>query len=167
MSIKVMCVFSGLGKTYVGNKYKNICDLQSSPYRYDYSSVNKEDFEKLKCSIKRIPNPNWPANYIKALKEAINQFDLVLVPAIEVIETILMENDIEFMYVLPSFDYREILLERFKKRGNNDELINVVMKRFDSWSREQKDYPYPIFVLEKEKYLEDLLIDLKLLKEET
>lgn len=31
--IKVISVFAGLGKTTVGKKYPNVCDLQSSPYR--------------------------------------------------------------------------------------------------------------------------------------
>ena len=39
----VISVFAGLGKTYVGNKYSNVCDLVSSPYRYDYSGIDKKD----------------------------------------------------------------------------------------------------------------------------
>ena len=33
MSAKVFSVFAGLGKTYVGKKYPNVLDLQSSPCR--------------------------------------------------------------------------------------------------------------------------------------
>ena len=52
MNIKIFSVFSGLGKTFVGNKYQNVCDLQSSPYRYDYSSVSKGEYEKIKYEQK-------------------------------------------------------------------------------------------------------------------
>ena len=40
MNGKVISVFAGLGKTTVGNKYSNVCDLQSSPYRCDYSMID-------------------------------------------------------------------------------------------------------------------------------
>lgn len=36
--------------------------------------------------------------------------------------------------------------------------INEVMQYFDNWSRKQEDYLYPIIILEKDKYLEDILI---------
>ena len=46
MSGKVISVFAGLGKTTVGKKYSNVCDLQSSPYRFDYTDICIKDYEK-------------------------------------------------------------------------------------------------------------------------
>lgn len=88
-----------------GNKYENVCDLQSSPYRYDYSNIKKEEYEKMKYNPSRIPNSEWPNNYLKAILEA----------------------------------------------------------NFDNWSRKQSDYSYPIIIIDSDKYLEDLLIELNLL----
>lgn len=115
--IKVISVFAGLGKTTVGNKYSNICDLQSSPYRCDYSKVNARDYEKMKYDKSRIPNPDWPQNYLKAIKEAINKYDLVLVPSSQDVRKLLLENNIEFLFILPQKDilYRKKLLDRLKK----------------------------------------------------
>lgn len=53
-----------------------------------------------------------------------------------------------------------MLLQRYKQRENNDALIKEVMNNFDTWSRNQEDYDYPIIILDKNKYLEDLLLDL-------
>ncbi|MDE6292343.1 MAG: hypothetical protein K2L98_01535 [Bacilli bacterium] len=83
MKVKVISVFAGLGKTTVGNKYKNVCDLTSSKYRYDYSNINQEDYEKMKYDKSMIVNPNWPNNYLDALKDAIKNYDIVLVPSKE------------------------------------------------------------------------------------
>ena len=47
MKGKVISVFAGLGKTTVGKKYSNVCDLQSSPYRCDYSLIDKNDYVAL------------------------------------------------------------------------------------------------------------------------
>ena len=161
----VISVFAGLGKTYVGNKYSNVCDLVSSPYRYDYSGIEKNDYEKKKSDSSRIPNPLWPNNYLNAIIDARKKYDIVLVPSSLDVRELLLSNHIDFWFVLPSsdLDYREILLNRYKKRGNNNDLIIEVMSYFDNWSREQNDYSYPIFVLDKEQFLEDFLLDEKLL----
>ena len=161
----VISVFAGLGKTYVGNKYSNVCDLVSSPYRYDYSGIDKNDYEKKKSDSSRIPNPLWPNNYLNAILDARKKYDIVLVPSSLDVRELLLSNNIDFWFVLPfsDLDYREILLNRYKKRGNNNDLIIEVMSYFDNWSREQNDYSYPIFVLDKEQFLEDFLLDEKLL----
>lgn len=164
MNIKVISVFAGLGKTTVSKKYPNVCDLQSSPYRCEYSNIDKKDYEKMKCDKTRVINPNWPNNYLEALKKAIEEYDLVLVPSNPDIRKLLQENNIDFLFVLPSIDSREILLNRYKKRKNNKELIDEVTNYFDTWSRNQKDYNYKIEIINKDKYLEDLLLDLGYLK---
>lgn len=78
---------------------------------------------------------------------------------------LLIDNNIEFLFVLPSNDIenRKKLLERYRQRGNSEDLINDVMYNFDNWSRNQNDYNYPIAILQKNKYLEDLLKDMKLI----
>lgn len=164
MKHKVISVFAGLGKTTVGNKYDNVCDLQSSPFRCDYSNIKKENYEKMKYNSSRIANPEWPNNYLKAIIDAVEKYDIVLVPSSLDVRKLLLKNDIEFLFILPSYDYRDILLERYRKRGNNLEMINDVMYNFDNWSRNQQDYKYPIAILNKDKYLEDLLLELGYLK---
>lgn len=38
------------------------------------------------------------------------------------------------------------------------------MYNFDNWSRNQEDYSYPIIILDKNRYLEDLFLDMGLIK---
>lgn len=165
MNSKLISVFAGLGKTTVGQKYSNVCDLQSSPYRCDYSSIRKEDYEKMKYNPSRTQNPEWPDNYLKAIIDAMKNYDIVLVPSNLDVRKLLTDNNIDFLFVLPSddIDNRKKLLERYKQRGNSADLIKDVMYNFDNWSRKQKDYSYPIVILDKDKYLEDLLIDMKII----
>ena len=164
MRPKVISAFAGLGKTTIGNKYNNICDLQSSPYRYDYSCFEEKDYEKMKFNKSRIKNTDWPSNYLCALKKAMKKYDLVLVPANLDVRELLHKNKIEFLFILPAYDYWETLSERYKNRGNTPVMINNVMNDFNSWSRNQDDYNYPIIILNKDQYLEDLLKDLGYLK---
>lgn len=155
---KVICAFTGLGKSTVGKKYNNICDLRVSKFMYDYSNIKEKDYEKMKGEKTRLPNKDWPNNYLSAIRAAINNYDIVLVPANEEIKELLPKNNINFLLILPSYDSRDKLINIMHKRGNNDNLIDVVIKRFDNWSRNQDDYNYPIVVLEKDKYLEDYLL---------
>ena len=74
MKGKVISVFAGLGKTTVGKKYPNVCDLMSSPYRCDYSNISTCDYEKMKYDSTRTPNREWPNNYLKAILEVIKHF---------------------------------------------------------------------------------------------
>ena len=163
MSAKVFSVFARLGKTYVGKKYPNVLDLQSSPCRYDYTNVRKEDYEKIKEKPNRKVNSNWPNNFIDAIKEASNKYDIILVSSSPDIRELLEQNDIDYTFILPSKDSREILLERYKKRENGKELINLVMGYFDTWSYKKEDYNCPLVILDKDKYLEDYLKDEKLI----
>ena len=163
MSAKVFSVFAGLGKTYVGEKYPNVLDLESSPFRYDYTNVKKEDYEKIKEKPNRKINPNWPNNFIDAIKEASNKYDIILVSPSPDIRELLEQNDIDYTFILPSKDSREILLERYKKRENSQELINLVMVYFDTWSYKEEAYNCPLVILDKDKYLEDYLKDEKLI----
>lgn len=165
MDVKVISVFAGLGKTTVGNKYENVCDLQSSPFRCDYSKIDPKDYEKMKYNKSRLKNPEWPNNYLKAMKESMDKYDLVLVPSSLDVRELLIKNNIKFLFVLPPKDNktRKMLLERYQMRGNSKSLITDVMNNFDNWSRSEKDYDYPIAILESDKYLEDLLIDLNLI----
>ena len=160
MKQKVMSVFAGLGKTTVGNKYPNICDLQSSPYRCDYSNIKSEDYEKMKYDLNRVANSEWPNNYLNAILDAMKKYDLVLVPSNLDVRKLLIDNNIDFAFVLPSYDSRDILLERYKIRKNNSNMIQSVMFNFDNWSRNQDDYTYPIYILDKNQYLEDLILTL-------
>lgn len=167
MNIKVISAFAGLGKTTVGNKYYNVCDLQSSPYKYDYSNIDKRDYEKMKCVETRNMNQLWPTNYLNALKIAMKKYDIVFVPANDDVRQLLLDNNIKFLFVLPSIDSRKILYKRYLDRNNNKKMIENALQDFDNWSRKEDDYPYPIAILEKNKYLEDLLLELNILKNGT
>ena len=72
----VIAGFSGIGKTTLAKKYKNVIDLDSAEFVYNDSNMLHIPFEKRKGE-KRNPNINWPNNYINAIKEAIHQYDLV------------------------------------------------------------------------------------------
>lgn len=156
----VISAFSGLGKTTIERKYKNICDLATSQYRYDFSNVKEEDYEKLKEDKDNKVNKNWPNNYIEALKKAIRDYDIVLVPVSLDVRKILEDNSIEYILVLPNKNkkFRDRLIKTFEERKNNKKLIDNVLTYFDNWSRDPKDYICKLEIINEDEYLEDFLI---------
>ncbi len=75
----VITGFAGVGKTTLAKKYKNVIDIESSPYKYDYSLINVIDMEKIKGTKDRKVNSEFPLNYINAIKKAQTEYDIVLV----------------------------------------------------------------------------------------
>ena len=70
---------AGVGKTVLAQKYANVIDLESSPFAWDYSKIGDYSPEEMKGNPNRIPNPNFPNNYITAINNAIQKYDFVLV----------------------------------------------------------------------------------------
>lgn len=75
----VIVGFAGIGKTTLVKKYKNVIDIESSPYKWNYSEVANSNLEKLKGMENRKINSNFPKNYIEAIKKAKTKYDIVLV----------------------------------------------------------------------------------------
>ena len=74
----IISAFATCGKTYLGKKYKNVIDLESSNYKHDNTEIINIPPEERKGTTRR-PNPNWPNNYYNAIIEAQKKYDIVLV----------------------------------------------------------------------------------------
>ena len=68
----IIAAFATCGKTYLGKKYKNVIDLESSSYKYDNTEIINIPPEERKGTIRR-KNPNWPNNYYNAIEYNIPQ----------------------------------------------------------------------------------------------
>ena len=155
----VIAGFAGVGKTTLEKKYKNVIDIESSPYKWDYSKVDIKDLEKLKGCKGRKINSEFPQNYINAIKEACLKYDIVLVwihPE-EIIPYYDM-NDIDYWLCFPS---KEALIEyenRFISRGNNKEYIDKVLNDYEKRYNQFKSNPHRHIELSLGETLEIALI---------
>ena len=73
----IISAFSCLGKTYLGQNYKDILDLEASLYKWIYFDENlAKEIEKRKGIKERKINPNWPQNYLEILnRNTMQQID--------------------------------------------------------------------------------------------
>ena len=157
----VIAGFAGIGKTTLAKKYKNVIDVESSPYKWDYSNIDTSNLESLKGTTNRTRNINFPNNYILAIKNAQKQYDIVLVWIHP--EEILPEydkNDIDYILAFPSKEALSEYRERFITRGNNQEYIEKVLGNYDLRYQQFTSSKHKTIELLKGETLEDALIRL-------
>ena len=78
---KIISAFAGVGKSYVGEKYENVLDLDWTYFKWlKQDEKDKLSIEKIKGSSNRIPNPNWPHNYVEEILKQKENYDIVLIP---------------------------------------------------------------------------------------
>ncbi len=157
----VIAGFAGIGKTTLSKKYSNIIDLESSPYKYDYSNFSPDEYEKLKGNKTRVKNPDFPNNYIEAIKEAQKKYDVVFV-FLDVYKMLDLyeQNGIDYVLCLPDEEsLQKNYLERFKARGNSDEFAESTINWWYTCNENLKNNTHKKIVLSGDKTLEDYLIE--------
>ena len=154
----IIAGFSGIGKTFLGNKYKNVLDLDSAKFVYDDSEILHIPFEQRKGEPRK-PNSNWPQNYIDTIKEATIKYDIVLVWDRQDIIKEYIKNDIEFTLCYPEKGDLEKYIERFRNRGNTEKYIKMKIKQYDEKMDMFKNLNVPKVILKNNKTLEEYLIE--------
>ena len=155
----VIVGFAGIGKTTLVKKYKNVIDIESSPYKWNYSEVANSNLEKLKGMENRKRNSNFPKNYIEAIKKAKTKYDIVLVwihP--EEIVTYYDINDIDYYLCFPTKTAIKEYKKRFIERENNDNYIHHVLHHYNRRYKQLKDNPYKHIELIEGEPLETALL---------
>lgn len=153
----IIAGFSGIGKTTLAKKYKNVIDLDASEYAYDEADILNIDIEKRKGEHRK-PNPNWPDNYIEAIEKAIRIYDIVLVWDREDIIKEYLKNGFNFMVCYPSRNDLENYVQRYKSRGNSDKYIEMKLKGYDERLKLYDTLNVPKIILNNNETLEDWLI---------
>ncbi|MBQ7660024.1 MAG: hypothetical protein IJS26_04740 [Alphaproteobacteria bacterium] len=160
---KIIAGFGGVGKTMLAKKYKNVLDLESTPYKYLIENYEKYDAEAVKGQsiAKKELNPDFPHNYVAAVKENIGKYDYILVWAHP--EQSLPHLDkagIDYEIFLPTREALDEYRQRFINRGNSEEYVNRVSSKegYDKRLLQWKALNKPIVYLEAGETLESYLL---------
>lgn len=111
----VVAAFPCTGKTYLKDHCKDydILDLDSSEFKWiKYSHIDA-----------RIPNPEFPGNYIKKIKENLGKVDFILVSTHKEVIEMLNREDIIYSYVGPNNKLLDEYIIRMRNRGDSEEFI--------------------------------------------
>ena len=152
----IIAGFSGIGKTTIARKYKNVIDLDASEYAYDEKEFLNIDIEKRKGKVRK-PNPNQPNNYIEAIKNAINDYDIILVWDREDIIEEYIKNKFDFMVCYPPKNDLDNYVQRYKNRGNSDKYIEMKLNQYDNRIKLYDELKLKRVILNGNETIEDWL----------
>lgn len=136
---KIISAFPGCGKTYCFNHMQNqieggILDSDSS----DFSWIKDENGNNTKER-----NPDFPNNYINHIKENMGKVGVIFVSSHDVVRKALEENNIQYAIIFPDKQLKDMWMERFRQRGNDDKFIKFISDNWDKFLDEIKAETYP------------------------
>lgn len=133
----IISAFPGTGKSHFF-RTSNLKVLDS-----DSSKFDKKEF---------------PANYIKHIKENSGKADVIMVSSHKIVRDALVENDIDFVLVYPQKDLKEEYIERYKERGSPDGFIKLLNENWDQWIDEMDQQTGCFkYVLSEGEFLSDII----------
>lgn len=134
---KLVSAFPGTGKSYYfKNTSKEVLDSDSSTF-------DKSDF---------------PANYIRHIKENMGKVDIILISSHEEVRDALVEAGLDFTLIYPDKSLKDEYIERYKERGNEEGFIKLLDTNWDAWLddvKTQKGAKH--IVLKSGEYLSDVM----------
>ncbi len=167
---KIIAAFAGVGKSYIGKKYPNVLDLESTYFKWLENNVAHLTEEERKGRKDRILNPLWPQNYIEEILKQKDKYDIILIQlshkrlANEQIFKYFDKNKIEYFVARPNLTGWKYIEQRLRGRGNTEEFIKQVKDNFKIFIKEFSKQKYNQIIIEDGKYLEDALIQKGMLK---
>ena len=98
----IISSFSCLGKTYASKLNNEILDLEASWYKWIYEdTIIALDEERRKGVSSRSLNPDYPTNYLNAIKENITKYKIIFVTPEKRIRELLKEEKINYIVAYP------------------------------------------------------------------
>lgn len=153
MKTKIISAFPGMGKSYYHQKNKETTlDTDSSLFSY----IIDENGNKIR-------NPEFPRNYINHIKENIGKYEFIFISTDKEIIDILLEECIFFYLICPTCNRKNEFLSRYKNRGDDEKLIQLIDSKWNDWIKEIEDLGsiYGVEIIMWEENLSDILIYLK------
>lgn len=160
----VIAGFGAIGKSWLGENYANIIDMESGYYKHINEGFENIDVEKRKGTTIRPANPEWPQNYYKAIVNARAHYDFVLTSMHWDLLKFYEDNKIPYYIAFPEQGLEEEYAKRCYERGNNEVFTEHMIKNIKLWNEKLKDYhPIKILNLKSGEFLEDKLKEERLI----
>ena len=151
----IIAGFATCGKSVLGRKYKNVLDLESSPFK----NIMRDDLSvEAQKGTKREINPLWPQNYYDAIQEAVNNYDIVLVQLKPEHFDYFDKHNIKYSIAYPNINNWEEVEKRCIERGNNTDFIRGLKNVFIPFYEDSIKRNYDkLYILNGNETLEDIL----------
>lgn len=133
----LVSAFPGVGKSYLKEKITSL--VKDS----DSSQFDKKDF---------------PANYIRHIKENMGKYDLILISSHKDVRDALVEENFSFFLVYPDINLKDEYIERYKQRGSDKNFVKLLENKWDEWIQQliEQEGKCQKIVLSSGEYLSDI-----------
>lgn len=153
----IIAGFATCGKSILGKKYKNVIDLESSPFKNIMRTDLSVEEQK---GTKREINPLWPQNYYNAIMDAVKKYDIVLVQLKPEHFNYFDRHNIKYSIAYPNINNWEEVEKRCIQRGNNDAFVKRLKEVFVPYYEDAIKREYDkLYILNDKETLEDVLIN--------
>ena len=130
----VVSAYPCCGKTYAFEHYQDkysILDSDSSKFSW----IHNEDGTKVR-------NPEFPANYIKHIKENIGKVDFIFISSHLEVRKAMEETGIRYCTVYPKKEMLNEWVGRMYRRGDNDYVIKLHIDHWEEFMNNITFEPY-------------------------
>lgn len=156
----VISAHAGSGKTILGKKYINVLDLESTDFKWIYPDEIKNMPKEKRKSIKnRTLNPMWPKNYVEEIKKNLNKYDFILIMSHPPFLDYMDKSSIHYILAYPNLSAKEIYMERYRKRGNNENWLKKINVDFELLINKYEEKEVTKIILNDNEFLEDALLN--------
>jgi hypothetical protein len=129
----IIAAYAGTGKTTLANMHPDkYMDFVLMPYKYELE-VGGDCGEAGKASPDNIMRPEWPYNYLAAIKEELPKGKHLLIPTDHFVLIHLSVNNIPYVLCYPERGAKEIYRQRYVNRGNSANFIDIFADHWDNW----------------------------------
>ena len=138
----IVAAFAGTGKSTLASKYPDkIVDFVCMPYKY-YLDHDDDAGEAGKASLDNVMREDWPWNYIEAIKSALIERKILLIPSDYHVLSLLCLEEMPYTLCYPQRDAKEVYRKRFIDRGNTETFLSVFIDGWDGFedTLEQDSY---------------------------
>lgn len=150
----IYSAFPGTGKTFASSKSTTIIDAESSNFQWLDATGGTNESTKGTLKIK---NPDWPQNYIEYIIEK-SKTNTVLIASQPAVLNALDNANVAYTTVAPLSSDKQIYLQRYKKRGNNESFISLMSDNFDNFIKDLHSHTKAHHItLKTTEYLVDIL----------
>ena len=153
----IVAGFSGIGKSYFASLHPDIAiDFVCMPFKYFLDPEAHYD-ESSKADPNLDWNPEWPFNYVKALREQPSN-KIILIPSDWRVLDLLEKENTPYYLCYPVKRAKKVYRERYIKRGNSQEFLSVFIGDWKSFMDGLREDTYGRhIVLKPKQYLNDVL----------
>jgi hypothetical protein len=156
---RVIAAYAGTGKTTLALRCpQKMVDFVCMPYKYVLSQDSCGG-EACKANPNNDMRPEWPRNYVAAIKSALEDVKTLLIPSDNHVLALLRQENIPYVLCYPMRSAKEIYRKRFLERGNTEEFLEVFIDHWDSFfDKFEADTYGQHIILQPYQFLSDVIV---------